>query len=507
MKSRMLVVAGLIAALMYLAACGRSKEDAAATKAAAPKAAQPPAAAAAQPTSAVSSAAQELPQTVSDVLFQKWTGDLDGMIKRRIIRAGVVFSRTHYFIDKGMQRGAAYESLKLFEEDLNVGRKPDERVHVVFVPLTPDALLPALLNGEIDLASAMIIVTPERQKLVDFSPAMRTGVSEIVVTGPGAPAISSLDDLAGQAVFVRKSSSQYDGLVALNARFTREHKPPVQIELAPESLEPDDLLEMVNAGLVKITVVHDFFAQFWSKVLPNLRLHPDAALSTGGQTAVAMRKNSPQLMAATTAWVNKNGPRTMFGNLMTQRYLKSAKYVRDATSETERKKFDLMLALFRKYGEEYQIDYLLMAAQAYQESRLDQSVKSSAGAVGVMQLLPSTGKDMKVGDIRQVEPNIHAGVKYIRFMIDEYFSDQPMTPLNKGLFAFASYNAGPARIRQLRAKAATRGLDPNIWFNNVERIASEEIGRETVQYVSNIFKYYVAYKLVLNERKMKRPTT
>ena len=141
-----------------------------------------------------------------------------------------------------------------------------------------------------------------------------------------------------------------------------------------------------------------------------------------------------------------------------------------------------------------------MAAQGYQESGLDQNVKSRVGAVGVMQVMPATGRELGVGDIRQLEPNIHAGVKYIRFMIDQYFKDEPMDQLNKGLFAFASYNAGPARIRQLRKEAEKRGLDPNVWFGNVEQIASERIGRETVTYVSNIYKYYIAYRLVAEER-------
>jgi membrane-bound lytic murein transglycosylase MltF len=157
--------------------------------------------------------------------------------------------------------------------------------------------------------------------------------------------------------------------------------------------------------------------------------------------------------------------------------------------------------LFKKYGDQYQLDYLLMAAQGYQESRLDQGVKSPVGAVGVMQVMPATAKDLDVGDIRQLEPNIHAGVKYMRWVVDEYFKDEPMTPLDKGLFAFASYNAGPGRIRQLRREAEKRGLDPNVWFGNVEQIASERIGRETVTYVSNIYKYYVAYRLVAEERE------
>jgi membrane-bound lytic murein transglycosylase MltF len=158
-----------------------------------------------------------------------------------------------------------------------------------------------------------------------------------------------------------------------------------------------------------------------------------------------------------------------------------------------------LLAFFRQYGKDYELDYLLMAAQGYQESRLDHSAKSQVGAIGVMQVMPQTGADLRVGDIHQLEPNIHAGVKYIRLLIDDYFKDEPMDQLNKVLFAFASYNAGPGRIRQLRREAARRGLDPNVWFGNVEQVVSARVGRETVDYVSNIFKYYIAYRLVIQE--------
>jgi membrane-bound lytic murein transglycosylase MltF len=156
--------------------------------------------------------------------------------------------------------------------------------------------------------------------------------------------------------------------------------------------------------------------------------------------------------------------------------------------------------LFKKYGTQYDIDYLLMAAQGYQESTLDHNVRSPVGAIGVMQVMPPTGKDLKVGDITEIEPNIHAGVKYMRFMMDQYFKDEPMDNLNKALMTFAAYNCGPGRLRQLRRETEKRGLDRNVWFGNVERVASERIGRETVTYVSNIYKYYITYKLLSDQR-------
>ena len=180
--------------------------------------------------------------------------------------------------------------------------------------------------------------------------------------------------------------------------------------------------------------------------------------------------------------------------------------MKNARSEEDLAKFHRTVDLFRRYGRQYDLDYLLMMAQGYQESQLDQDARSGVGAIGVMQLMPETGRAMDVGDIRQIEPNIHAGVKYIRFMEDQYYAKSPMTELNKGLFAFASYNAGPNRIEEMRRIARERGLDPNVWFNNVELVVAAEVGRQTVQYVSNIYKYYIAYQLIAEDEAAEAKT-
>ena len=442
-----------------------------------------------------------LPAELRAALDKPYAGDLDGMIKRRIIRIGVAFNRTNYFVDKGVQRGVSYEYGKLMEDKLNENLKTGNmKVLFWFVPLPRDQLLPALVAGKVDFVLAQLTVTPERQAIVDFTDPTREKVNEVVVTGPGAPPIASVEDLSGNAVFVRKTSSYYQSLVALNQKLEAAGKAPVDIQAAPENLEDDDLLEMVNAGLIRITVVDDFMADFWKQVFADLVVHDDVTVRTGGTLAVAIRKDSPELKAGLNKVIDQYGLGTTFGNTIAKRYLQNTKYVKNADSEAERRKFLQLTELFKKYSGQYDLDYLLMAAQGYQESRLDQDVKSPVGAIGVMQVMPATGKELNVGDVRQLEPNIHAGVKYIRFVEDRYFKDEPMTPVNKGLFAFASYNAGPGRIRQLRGEAETRGLDPNVWFGNVELIASERIGRETVTYVSNIYKYYVAYRLIVEER-------
>jgi len=342
----------------------------------------------------------------------------------------------------------------------------------------------------------MVTVRPELEAIAAFSEPTRTDVNQVVVTGPGAPPIATVDDLAGQAVFVRKASAYYSTLTSLNEQLKARGKPAVVIDEAPEVLDDDDILEMVNAGLAPITIVDDYLAEFWSQVFTDIRVHSAVAVRTGGRLAVAFRKDNPKLREEVNDWIRKHGNGDAFRNTIERRYLQSVKYAKNAAADAERVKLQRVIELFRKYGTQYNIDYLLMAAQGYQESTLDQNVRSPVGAVGVMQVMPPTGKELNVGDITKVEANIHAGVKYMRFMMDQYFKDEPMDNLNKGLMTFAAYNAGPGRVRQLRREAAQRGLDPNVWFGNVERVASERIGRETVTYVSNIFKYYVSYRLL-----------
>jgi membrane-bound lytic murein transglycosylase MltF len=442
-----------------------------------------------------------LPEGVRAEIGTPFTGDLDQMVARRLIRVGVTYNRTFYFADKGVQRGVAYEFARAFEDWLNAKlKRGTAKINVMLMPMPRDQLATALLNGKIDFVMAQVTVRPELQKLADFTNFTRTNVSEVVVTGPGEPPIASVEDLSGREVCARKGSNFWASLVALNERLKAKGKPPVDIEEVPGNLEDDDLLEMANAGLIPAIVVHDYMAEFWNKVFTNLTVYRNVTLRTDASFAVPIRKGSPLLKAELNAFIKKYGLGTAFGNMIEKRYLASTKYVKRATSEAERKRFLAMATYFKKYGDRYQMDYLLMAAQGFQESQLNQDAKSQVGAIGVMQVMPATGNDLNVGDITQTEPNIHAGVKYMRWMIDQYFKDEPMDNLNKGLFAFAAYNAGPGRVAQLRREAAKRGLDPNVWFGNVEQIASERIGRETVTYVSNIYKYFIAYKLATEER-------
>jgi len=439
-------------------------------------------------------------------LNEVWTGDFDAMAERRVIRVLVVYNKMLYFLDGATQRGTSYDGLKEFEKFINKKLKTRTlKIHVVFIPVTRDKLLPALKKGLGDIATANLTITPERKKIVDFSDPLLTNVSEILITGPAAPAIKCLDDLAGKKIHVRPSSSYYGSLKRLNVLFKKQGKPPVKIISADEYLEDSDLLEMVNANLIPMVIVDNHKARFWAEIFDHITLHPDIVVNAGGEIAWAIRKNSPKLKAIINKFVKGHKKGTLLGNIVFKRYLKTNKWARNTMSPKELKKFQDTVALFRKYADQYGFDYLKIIALAYQESQLDHSRRSHAGAIGIMQLLPSTARDSNVNipDIKVLEKNIHAGNKYLRFLDDRYFSDSSIDRFNQVLFTFASYNAGPGKVTRLRKEAAKMGLDPNVWFGNVEVVAAKRIGRETVQYVSNICKYYIAYRLIVDQLHIK----
>ncbi len=445
----------------------------------------------------------ELGQPGFEMLTRKWTGDLDVMEKERVIRVLTVYGLGRYFLDGPQEKGLIFEMFKMFEQFIN--KRLDKghlKVHVVFIPVSRDELIPALVEGRGDIAAAGLTITAEREKLIDFTNPVSRKISEILVTGPSAPPVENIDDLAGKTIYVRASSSYRTSLDALNRKFKQRGKEAIKLENASEVLEDEDILEMVNSGLINWAVVDDYKARIWEGVFKNLVVRDDIVFRNGGQIAYAIRKDSPKIEAALNEFIKSHRQGTLKGNILINRYFRDFDWAKNALAAEDYQRFKKVVGIFQTYGKQYGVDYLMVAAQGYQESRLDQNAKSSAGAIGIMQLLPSTAKDANVGipDISTEDANIHAGIKYLDFIRKRYFSDPGIDQFNKTMFAFAAYNAGPARIRRLRDKAAKAGYDPNVWFDNVEVFVAKDIGRETVQYVANILKYYIAYRLIIQQQ-------
>jgi membrane-bound lytic murein transglycosylase MltF len=423
-------------------------------------------------------------------------GDLGEILQQRYIRVLVTHSQTNFSIVGGVPRGFEYELLKEYEKSLS--KRVKGRFTMVFLPVSLDRLIPDLMEGKGDIAAAGLTITPERRKKVAFTDPYLANVKEIVVTRKSVTDVPMLDALAGRTVYVVRGSSYAQHLEDLDASFRRRGLSAIDVVEAPDYLEAEDLLELANAGIVALTVVDRHVAQLWSSVFPNLVLREDLEVSSGGQIAWAVRKENPKLLADLNEFVKSHRKGTLLGNIFFKRYFKNTQWIESPTEE-ERQRLSNLRHLFEKYSSQYGFDWLMMAALAYQESGLDQGVKSRAGAIGIMQIKPSTAADrnVNVADIHVLENNIHAGIKYLAWLRKHYFNESEIESAAKVDFTLAAYNAGPARIARLRRRAAEAGYDPNLWFDNVESVALKEIGWETVRYVANINKYYFAFRLGL----------
>ena len=436
--------------------------------------------------------------------FERRTGDLDAMVKRGQIRALVLYSRSGFFYVNGRPQGVYYEALREFEQFINQKLTTGKQhIQVSFIPLRPDEIESALTSGVGDLIAYGVAVTPERERQVAFSVPILTDVKQIVVTGKGFGPVSSLQDLGGKKIFVNPLTTYSENLEKVNETLRKQGKTPILIQSADKNLTDEDLLEMVNAGIIPATVTISQRAKLWAGVFPNITPQPNLVIAGEGNLAFAMRKDNPQLKVLVNEFVKTHAVGTSFGNTVLRRYLQNNHCVKNPTTEAEVKKFTQNVEFFKKYASQYGFDYLMIVAQGYQESMLNQSAKNG-GAVGIMQIKPTTAAapPISIPDVMGAENNIHAGIKVLRDIADKYFSDPKIDPQDRLLLTFASYNAGPNRIATLRKKAAAQGLDPNKWFGNVELLVSQSVGQVTVQYVSNIYKYYVAYKMVEAQGKL-----
>jgi membrane-bound lytic murein transglycosylase MltF len=447
----------------------------------------------------VTSAAATANRTALQLQTQAFKGDWDVISERGTIRIAVPYSRTLYFNDRGAQRGLTAEDIHEFEQWLKKKYKGNSRpVTVLAIPTTRQSLFSNVRDGHAEIAAGNLTITAERRQSFNFTLPLRSNVSEIVVMNKADPALASLDELAGLEVHVRQTSSYYESLRALNDRFRQARRPQMKLTLVPDELEDEDMMEMLAAGVLRIIVVDDWKAKIWAEIIPNLQLRPGLALRRGANIGWAVRKDTPKLKALLDEFVTHHLKGTQKAEIRLASYQRRFKSLHNATVAHEWKKFEETISFFEKYSEQYGFDHLMLAAQGYQESRLDQKARSRAGAIGIMQLMPSTGRELKVGDITKAEANVHGGTKYMRVLLDRHFRDAKFDEQNRTLFAFASYNAGPNRIAKLRDEAKSYRLDPDKWFDNVEIVASKRIGQETVQYVRNIYKYYTAYRLQLD---------
>jgi len=436
-------------------------------------------------------------EDVWPALAEPRLGDLDTMVARGEIRVLTSFTLGSYFIDRGEQRGTVYELSQILEEYVrkNVGADA-RRLKITIIPVRRDQILPYLVGGHGDVAFANLTITPGRSQVVDFSYPFTSKVNELLVTAPGQPEIDSIEDLAGKEIVVPVASSYFESVVAMNQKLIKDGHEPMNLTVSDPRLEIEDLVEMMDSDLIPMTVADSHRMQLWSRVFKKVKVHEDIVFRENASIALAMRKESPQLKKMLDGFVRENRVGTLITNMLLTQFTEYTGWVKPALERNPFRRFEQLAGLFRTYGLKYDIDWLMLASFAFQESGFDQDARSHVGAVGVMQVMPSTAADRRVSieNIDELENNVHAGTKYLALLRSHYFSDEDLDPTERMLFTMAGYNAGPNRINRLRRVAASRGLDPNIWFNNVELVVAAQVGREPINYVSNIYRYYIVYK-------------
>ncbi|WP_342356588.1 lytic transglycosylase F [Vibrio splendidus] len=430
---------------------------------------------------------------LSPLSNEPYMGDLDVLKTKGTVRVLVSADLGFYYIEDGKPKGIVAEMLYHFEKSL---RKKHPYLNVQIIPVQRDDLLPSLESGYGDVAVANLTITDKRLRIIDFSDPMIKDGKELIITGKNSAPITEIKQLSGKEVWIRASSSYFESVQRVNKELNELDLPPLHVHFIEESLQDYELIELVNQGYIQGTILDSHKAKLWTDVMENIQVHHDLPLRENGQIAWALRKNSPQLKKEINKYVKTARTGTLLGNVIYQKYIDNTRWLGRALNPNKIDRVAKLSDVFEKYSSQYEFDPLMISAQGFQESGLDQSRVSHRGAIGVMQVLPSTAKDKNVNikNIHKVDNNIHAGVKYMRFIKDRYFDDPAITPDNQIYFTLASYNAGPAKIRKMRRIAKQKGYNPNIWFKNVEIITRKYVSKEPVTYVANINRYFVIYK-------------
>jgi membrane-bound lytic murein transglycosylase MltF len=436
------------------------------------------------------------------VVNDPWTGDLDGILDRRLLRVITTYNRTNFFVEHGQGRGLEYESMMRFGAWFGDRRTQDAArggpavaMRVVFVPVPREELIPALLAGRGDLIAAGMTVTDARAQQVLFSDPYIRRVDEVLVRHRSAPEIAAIEDLSGHTLLLTRGTSYVANARALSDRLVAAGRAPIRIVEAPAHLETEDVLELIGAGAAQYTIVDDHLAEVWDKLLPDLVVQHGVHLVSGGTIAWAVHPGAPALKAALNAFLGPLLADRATAMTIYRRYFENVTFIRNPFGPTERDRIRLLAPHFQSASQRVGFEWLLMAAQGFQESRLDPRARSQVGARGVMQLMPATATEVGVRNIDDAEDNIHGGVRYMEKLRATYFNDPAIPPEVQIQFALAGYNAGPNRINRLRQEAAKQGLDPNRWFGHVERVVQQRVGSEPVRYVANIFAIYATYAM------------
>jgi membrane-bound lytic murein transglycosylase MltF len=409
------------------------------------------------------------------------------------LRVLVNQSRHSSGLVKGQSIGIEYQRLRAFEQYLNRTAADGRRLSLKIIPKAKDQLLAALQRGEGDLvAPGELLSKPVGSKLRASAP-LRRDVPLIVVSRQNDRRYQSLEQMSGRSLALPQGSAAAESLRLLNQNLIERKRAPVVLEWGDSSLAVEDVLEMVQAGIFSMTAVELPIAERWAKVMPRLRLERHLQLSAEGDMHWYLRRDATMLGASVDRFI-KGYKEPADQDVTLQRVYRRMYRVQYPLGRVERQRLEKVRPVLQRHAEQQGFDWLLLAAVAFKESTLNPAARGAGGATGLMQITPGAARSVGVSNIAALNENVLAASKYLAMIRRNYFNGSQLDERERMAFVLAGYNMGPQRVQSLRAEARRRGLNPDQWFFQVERVAMEQMGMGVVSYVNSVNKYHLAYK-------------
>lgn len=418
--------------------------------------------------------------------------DLPQVRSSGVLRVLVNQSRNSSGEVNGQPIGVEYRRLRAFEQYLNRTAKGNRNLRLEIVPKAKDQLIAALQRGEGDLVAPGELVHLRGQGDISPSAPIMTRVPLVLVGRQGARRYQRLDQLSGRTLMLPAGSAVGAAVHKVNEQLAARKLRPIDIEWLDPSLAVEDVLEMVQAGIYPLTAVELPIAQRWARVLPKLQVQPEVAFSRDDNLSWFIRRDARLLRASVDQFL-KDYRSPADQDAAFQRVYRRLYKVHNPLGRTELGRLEKVRPVLQQYAERNDLDWLNLAAVAFKESTLNPSARGAGNATGLMQVTPAAARSVGVGNIHRLENNVQASARYLASLRRKFFSSPRLNERERMAFTLAAYNMGPQRVQQLRAEAKRRGLNPDQWFFQVERVAAEQVGMGVVSYVNSVNKYFLAF--------------
>ena len=418
--------------------------------------------------------------------------DLAAIRSSRVLKVLVNQSRNSSGEVQGQAIGVEYHRLRAFEQYLNGHARDGQEITLKIIPKAKDQLLGALQRGEGDLVAPGELLDPQSGHAVSTSEPIASNIPLILVGIKGERRYTKLEQLSGKTLALPTGSAAGDAISQINQKLALHKLAPVKVEWVDPSLAVEDVLEMVQGGIFHLTIVEQPIAERWGKILPKLRFDRQVLISEPGEEYWFVRRDASMLRASIDRFLAtyKKPADEDVAFLRIYRRLYQVHY---PLAKADRQRLEKLRPVLQKHADAQGMDWLNLAALAFKESALQPGAGSGGGPTGLMQITPSAAQRVGVNNIQNLDANVQAGAKYLAMIRRKFFSSPKLNERERMAFVLAAYNMGPERVQGMRAEARRRGLNPNQWFFQVERIAMEQVGMSAVSYVNSVNKYYLAF--------------